>query len=270
MQKELTSLLERLRNERARIAAAKQRHVGMLRELGAERAEKARIALQFLLPDIAMTSMDRLKRLIPGFPIPTESTWFGLSRRVKPGTTVENLRIQLGIHLDTSEQWEVVKTDQTQVVYKLDETIERRQTETIPNLSREIQDLDERIAALEKFLAADHSKINSDQLDRMRRAITTVAKQSSSFGDTKATHIRSSAQPVYRDRIEDGGDFDLIGAWFWWQVLSPESEFSSHNLAGGEGSVTRAAAPPELIDSSTGPNDADLAHHATLGSQSFS
>jgi hypothetical protein len=270
MQHELRDLSISLSDERRRLKMRQTKLASDMRGLVRMRSEKAKQALQKLLPDHSTTTVKRVRQYVPQFPLPTIPS-FLFWEVIKPTVSLDMLRMQLGSFLDQSDGWKHINTGWAMEVYNHDEAIREQQTVTAPGLVRQIEDIDARIEAIETFMKDGEQRLSPQTKAKMADALQSFHGRGLSTLQVPAQSYAQSSRPDYQ-RPSDG--IDLAGLWFWWMVLSPESEFHHHNTvsespannAGDTGSSNEG--PTEHSDS--GDTETTLAHHESLGSQSFS
>ncbi|GEM_PF-4738004 len=228
MKENLQVLLQSLRAERQTLEKQNGALSHQLDIAIDSRRSAARRGIRRLLPNMEPGTISSLRRAVPDFKIPTVSAWFGLFRKLDPSVTIDALRMQLGVHLDNSPNRPKVWEEE---VGQFDRAIRGFQEHLIPENAAHLADVNAKIAALEKFSAVDHRKMNPEMRQQMEQAIAAQAK-ANRRGTSKqpvrqATRMAPMA-PAYPTQSQASSDSGpgLFEMWLWYQLLTPHSDYS--------------------------------------------
>ncbi len=285
MKENLKVLLQSLRGEQSTLEKEKRDLSSQYRSLTDSRRKAARNCLSKLLPDLMPRTIQTLQNEVPGFRIPTVSTWFGFNKKIDPGVSLDTLRMQLGAYIDNSSG--ALPKIWKEEVSSTDGLIRNLQENLIRSNANRITDINTRIAALEKLLSVDISKMSPKVRKRIEQAVTSQAKTiRSSPRSRRYTQNIAPAKTAYPSSTQINSDSgpSLLEMWFWYELLTSHSECSHEveRIEGGGGSFggggangnwddqTSTATPNDTPSSSIPSEDAELAIQAGLGSQSFS
>lgn len=190
----------------------------------ASRRVMANKCLADLLPDLKMPSIDQLRKEVPSFAIPVVSKWLGLSRKVDPKASLDQLRIRLGTHLDIAVPRSLLPDTWTWNVVPLDDMIQGLQIRIRTNAER-LADVNERIAAVEKLLHTDLRTMDPVIRDKVQRAVesfSTSKGKSGIFRRIERNPATAPAYPVDQQLHSDSGP-DLLQMWLWYQLMTQNS-----------------------------------------------
>lgn len=283
MKENLKTILQSLRSEQTRLETEKQSLCDQIRSLGLNRKSAARRCVQTLLPDLSPDSVKTLRREVPGFRIPTVSTWWGLSKKIDPSASVDTLRMQLGAYLDDYQTGlKVVPDIWTSSVARADEIIRDLQKNQARTVETSLSDIKARIGAIEKLSNANLRKMDPKARRKLERALAAQAKSARSPARLARIVRASRVTPVYptQSQVDSDSGPSPLEMWLWYQLLTPNSE-TSHEIdsfVGGGGSSGGGGADGSLRDSSNDSVPAAIATanvesvdtHIALGAGSFS
>ena len=269
MKNEIENLLTALKHQRERLETQKGEFAAEIRELVTERTEKAKSALNQLVPDHSIATVKRLRNYVPRFIVPTIPHWI-FWEAIHPNISLDTLRIRLGIYLDVNQGWEAIDTDWARSIYNIDEAIKDRQVQYIPELVGQIADLSTRIEALKQFVSEKVAKLTPTEQTQLQTTLKSFSRQPLTGSNVTVDQVRSMAQPNSQN-VEMGPN--LSSMIFWWMILSPESNYNYHQVQPeqpiSDTTPTHDVAHPN--NNGDVPSDeAALVHYETLGSQSFS
>ncbi|MDP1689643.1 MAG: hypothetical protein Q8L52_00315 [bacterium] len=239
MKDNLKVLLQSLRTERETL---EKQQTGLMHQhdimLDRHRSE-ARQCVRQLLPDLGSGTIDSLRRDVPDFEVPTISAWFGFSKKLDPNVSLDTLRMQLGTYLDNSSD---APRAWVEKVGRLDRAIRGSQENLIPENSAHLADVNAKIAALEKFSAVDHSKMNPKMRQQMEQAMAAQAKANRRGTSNQPMRQATRMAPIYPTQSQASSDSgpSLLEMWLWYQLLTPHSEYSHEvqpAFVGGGGEV---------------------------------
>jgi len=234
MRQELQTLLQAMQSERNSILKKQESFGEQLRSLRETRQKMARHCVNELLPDLQAETIKALRREVPNFSIPTKSGFFsklvsffgGASAdKIDPRVPLDLLRIHLGSYLDNSEE----KPETRAKVEELDRAIHDLQTNLIKSNTERLDEISERIKALEKLQAVDQKKLNPETRDRIEEALKSQAYRfRSGFGKKQPDQRQKLVAPPYptRPQISSDSGPSLLEMWLWYQLLMPHSEVS--------------------------------------------
>lgn len=230
MQKDLQFLLGRLQAEKASLEQQKSLLESQLRTLNRSRQNEARRYVnEVMLPDLKSGTIQQLRAVFPGFPVPMVSAWFGLSEKVDPNISLDSLRMQLRAYLDNLEN---APSHFKEKIASIEASIRELQEILIRDNAEHLLDITERIEALTKFGKTATDKLNPELRERMEKALKTQAKKTVKHG-LPFQHGRILAkEPRYPDAHQYDSDdgMGLLELWFWYQLLSSDSQ-CSHEMA---------------------------------------
>lgn len=296
MKENLQTLLQFLQVEKDRLESDKRDLARQSNVLIRSRTTVARRCIERFVPDLEMSTIKMLLRRVSGFKVPTVSSWFGFVEKVAPHVTLDSLRMQLGVYLDTTSG--VVPPIWQDEVRTIDDSIRNLQENLIGSNAEHIADIDKRIVALKKLLQVDVDKMDPKVRARLEEA---VASQVDTFRQSSSPYIPLNGDaPVAISypsaaEINSSSGPDLLEVWLWGEILSPQSassqemqriefgggDFGGAGASGGwdERPDTSSAAQTDFSASDSSPlphhaadhaTEAQLAAQADLGSQSFS
>lgn len=282
MKENLQVLLQSLRDAQSTLEKEKRDLSSQYRSLTDSRRMAARNCLWKLLPDLEPGTIRGLHDEVPGFQIPTVSAWLGFSKKVDPSVSLDTLRMQLGVHLDNSlgavpKKWQ-------DEISPFDESIRNLQENFIRSNADRLTDLSARIAALEKLLSVDASKMDPKVHNRIEHAVASQAKRARSApGSYRYVAPVSTAYPS-STQIDSSSGPSLLEMWFWYEILTSHSEcshevvrieagggdFGGGGASGNWDNQSGVTIPDTASSAVLLPEDTQLAVQAGLGSQSFS
>lgn len=300
MQENLQTLLQALRNERLKLEGEKVELSTQYGEFRRSRQGKARECLRNLVPNLEPKTIRRIQCEVPEFPIPMVSRWFGFSKKIDPKVSLDTFRIQLGTYLDNTKVSMGWSPEEWREVVRYDELIRSLQEKLIPANAERLTDIGTRITAIEKLLRVDVAKMDPKVRAKLEQAVASQAKKTHQSakpsGNFRSAVPVNTSYPSHTEINSDSGP-SLLEMWFWWQILTPQSE-CSHEVGriesgggdfGGAGAsgnwdspdIERPASEASSFVSDVAPvviqadainqtEEAQLAVQAELGSQSFS
>ena len=273
MENDLRFLISTLKNNKRHLEEEKAALVRRSNELSRNRTAAAVISIAQLLPDLKMSTVRALLIQVPHFSVPTVFLLFGIGRKVAPEVKLSTLRIQLGTYLDNT-QGAVPKIWEENVLV-LDRAIQELQSKHMIENGKHITELNKRITALEKLLQVDLTKMDPQIRTGLAAAVSAQIKT------TRQPHnISGRTEPIPTTypssaQINSSRGPSLLEMWFWWQILTPDSEYtrevtrleSPNTDLDSSGTNTIGSGQPDTISTT---DEARLDAQAELGSQSFS
>lgn len=227
MKKDLAVLMESLLSEKNSLVQEKHSLDEQLRVLNRNRSSEVRHALIEMLPDLEKSTVQNLRHILPGFHIPMVSAWFGLFEKVDPDVSADDLRIQLGTYLDSLQQ---VPEFWQKTVGKFDEAIHDLQVNLIKANAERLQDILDKIGAIERLQSIDQEKISPEIREKIETAVRSQAKQISSGKNSGIKSFRQrsfTSAPVYPTATQTSSDssMSLLEMWFWYEILTSGSDY---------------------------------------------
>lgn len=250
MKENLNALLETLRAEQSVLEKERSELANQCSEFKYSRKGTAREALKRLIPDLSARTFKRIRQEVPGFKIPTVSSWFGLSKKIDPNLTVDMLRIQLGTYLDNRRVTIEWGPDEWRDVVRNDDLVRGLQEKLMPLNAERRVDVDARIEALEKLSSADMSKMKPEVRERMEQSIAAqVAKPGSRLRYTKSSNVNYPT----RQQVDSDSGPDLLTMWLWYELLTSNSTSSNEieRVQGGGGEFGGGGATGNWSDDSS-------------------
>lgn len=292
MKENLQVLLQSLRDEKSRLEEEKRGLARQLETLNKSRMTTARRCLSELLPDLEMSTIKSLARQVPGFEVPVTSGFLGFGKKVDPSVSLNSLRMKLGAHLDNTsgavpESW---KSD----VKPIDASIRDLQENLIRSNAERIADVGARITALEKLVNVDLTKMNPKVRSQLEQAVASQARNprasTRSYSSVRGATPVNTVYPSQTQIHSDSGP-SLLEMWFWWQILTPNSEcshevhriesggsFGGGGASGNWDSIPSQNSAPSPVGLGLVANEAftpsarpeDIGTHYSLGASNFS
>lgn len=251
MKEDLTYLLDFLKIQERSILNERKSLDEQLRELANERKIKVRQALVGLLPDLKNGTIRKIKKDVRGFHVPMVSKCFGLFEKIDPTVSLDSLRIKLGSYLDNMDEppqfW-------VRIVGNTDQLISSLQTNLIAENNRRMEDVSARIAAIEKLINIDPSKLKPETREKMERAAKGQVKElrtGQGFASRDSRFRKKQGNHASRHHHNGIDGDDLLAAWLWYELLTPESESSAEisRLEPGRGEFGGAGASGDFSSS---------------------
>lgn len=286
MKNDFTDMLRSLQNELTHLDDEHMLIRNNFTKTNLARAIKARGCLATLMPDLSMNTVEKLGSQVPGFYIQTVSGWFGFNKRVAPQLSLDSLRISLGIYLDNMRSGTPWIWQET--ILPLDKQILDLQQSVRLTAEKKVE-LQQRIAAVEKLLAIDETKLAPELRVKLAKAAAEQVKlvQLRPANGTSVNSPHTTLQPT---EVNSNSGPSLLEIWLWWQLLTPHSDYNvgfpsvgpydhlatnhQHDVSDA-GMISTGAIPETAATSDNSHHPAhsagrDLAHHEALGSQSYS
>lgn len=278
MKEDLQVLLQLLCAEQQTLERQKGDLMHQLDTAVDSRRSTARRCIRNLLPNLESDTISSLRRTVPDLEIPMVSAWFGFSKKLDPNVTIDTLRMQLGTYLDNSPN---ASREWVDSVGRLDQTIRDLQENSIPENAAGLDEMNAKIEAIKKLSVIDPSKMSPEIHKKLEQTIASARKtggRSVPFRSVQKT--AGVASYPTRSQINSDSGPGLLEMWLWYQLLTPNSEYSHETqlaFVGGGGETGGAGAggswgeTKEAPEVSSGPVVSEnIEPQYALGAASFS
>jgi hypothetical protein len=260
MKKEMQDLLQTMYAERDLILKQQEALDKQVRSMAQTRQGIAQECVNNLLPDLSSETIKNLRRKVPAFSIPMKLGLIGkfvnlfgghATGELNSSVSLDSLRIHLGAFLDNPVQKKPKEWSEIDII---DGAIYMMQKKPIKKCAEDLDDLSQRIRAIERLAAMDEKMWNPEIRNKIEEAVRSEAKHFlANFGRTQSSRRKKIITPVsYPTREQISSDIgpSLLELWLWNQLLTPHSDVVQEiqQFEPGGGTFGGAGASGDFMD----------------------